>query len=285
MNTDSDGREISSIVIGALLCIVTPLVIIPQIIKLFRARSSAGISFFTFGIATFNTWAALLNALLLNANALAGCGIDPLKTCVNALLVCTQLLSMFVGYLFTLSACMIFYWNNPSEWRMGEFYRIFEEPLKKTDATVVDNHPNADDLKGWRVRRCCSPTFGYVSLITLMSCFGFSGYTLWKSYPPYASLAYGESMGAISTCFMFVQWVPQIVQTYRSKSVGGLSVPMLLLGAPGSFFMVFYLSVLSRQALSTWVPYAFSFLQQATLLALCCYYENFRSAQDPVLPQ
>ena len=56
-----------------------------------------------------------------------------------------------------------------------------------------------------------------------------------------AAVVYAGILGLISTFFSAVQFLPQIVHTWREKKVGALSVGMLAMQAPGSFLFVYSL--------------------------------------------
>lgn len=56
-----------------------------------------------------------------------------------------------------------------------------------------------------------------------------------------ASIVYAGILGLISTAFSTVQFLPQIVHTWREGKVGALSIPTLAMQAPGSFLFVYSL--------------------------------------------
>lgn len=56
-------------------------------------------------------------------------------------------------------------------------------------------------------------------------------------------------LGVSSATLAAFQYAPQIVHTYRSKLVGALSIPMMLIQTPGAVFMV--LSIALRWAIDT----------------------------------
>ena len=64
---------------------------------------------------------------------------------------------------------------------------------------------------------------------------------------------FAEAMGIVALVGTVVQWSPQIVTTFRAKTAGALSIPSLLIQAPGSglfaYFQIF--STASHTALHT----------------------------------
>jgi len=88
----------------------------------------------------------------------------------------------------------------------------------------------------------------------------------------YVTLGFGYTMGIVSTVMTFIQWAPQIYSTFRSKSVGSFSILMLLIQAPGSFVIIYFLIFVSHESISTWLSYVSAATQQLILLALLYYY-------------
>jgi uncharacterized protein with PQ loop repeat len=93
-------------------------------------------------------------------------------------------------------------------------------------------------------------------------------------------------LGVSSATLAAFQYAPQIVHTYRSKLVGALSIPMMLIQTPGAVFMVlsialrwanqsnrpkFNLTSLYRPSTNwtSWVTYAVAGIMQGMLLAMC----------------
>jgi PQ loop repeat len=51
-------------------------------------------------------------------------------------------------------------------------------------------------------------------------------------------LSWGGFMGTSAAACAVVQYAPQIINTYRTKLVGALSIPMMLIQTPGGVLMV-----------------------------------------------
>eukprot|EP01129_Flabellula_baltica_P002475 TRINITY_DN12290_c0_g1_i1.p3 TRINITY_DN12290_c0_g1~~TRINITY_DN12290_c0_g1_i1.p3 ORF type:complete len:105 (+),score=5.97 TRINITY_DN12290_c0_g1_i1:526-840(+) len=75
-------------------------------------------------------------------------------------------------------------------------------------------------------------------------------------------------MGYVSTACIVLQWSPQIWVTFKNKSPGSLSLPMLLIQAPASFLVIYYQAVIHQTPFSTWAPFLIRGLQQFILIAL-----------------
>jgi len=54
-------------------------------------------------------------------------------------------------------------------------------------------------------------------------------------FPSSASLKYTDMLGIISLLLSFLQFIPQILETYKLQEVGALSVTSMLMQTPGKF--------------------------------------------------
>ncbi|KAF8952498.1 hypothetical protein BGZ46_003461, partial [Entomortierella lignicola] len=75
-----------------------------------------------------------------------------------------------------------------------------------------------------------------------------------------------------SVLLAMIQFLPQIVETYFRKSVGALSIPMLLMQTPYAIIIAVGLALNPESDWSTWFPYAFTAILQAVLLGMCLFF-------------
>lgn len=90
-------------------------------------------------------------------------------------------------------------------------------------------------------------------------------------------------MGLTSIAAGFVQYIPQIMTTYKLKHVGSLSVATLLIQIPGGYFWCLSLALSRDSRWSTWMPLFFASSSQAVLLMLAFYfmYKNRGTPKNP----
>jgi len=86
---------------------------------------------------------------------------------------------------------------------------------------------------------------------------------------------YGRLLGAVAVTLTAVQWTPQIFKTFMSRSVGVLSIWMLLIQCPGNFILVGYQLFGAATDFTTWAPYAASGLEQFILILLYLYFRFY----------
>ncbi|CAG8645525.1 5285_t:CDS:2, partial [Dentiscutata heterogama] len=87
------------------------------------------------------------------------------------------------------------------------------------------------------------------------------------SYEP--TKFWADCLGVISMVFASVQYFPQILRTWRRKSVGALSIPMMLIQTPGSFLFVYSLAIRPGTRWTTWFVFLVTGCLQGTLLIMC----------------
>jgi len=89
-------------------------------------------------------------------------------------------------------------------------------------------------------------------------------------------------MGWFSVIIVAIQWVPQIVVTYRNQGSGALSMYMMILYASSSLFIFCYLIILMKLDASSCFSYLFGGLQQ-TFICIMCFYFDYKSVKDSIV--
>uniref|UniRef100_A0A1D1Z0X1 Uncharacterized protein C4C5.03 n=1 Tax=Anthurium amnicola TaxID=1678845 RepID=A0A1D1Z0X1_9ARAE len=84
-----------------------------------------------------------------------------------------------------------------------------------------------------------------------------------------ATRYWADLLGVISLILASVQYLPQIWKTWKRKSVGALSIQMMLLQTPGSFLFAYSLASSKGTRWSTWIVFLITGCLQGTLLIMC----------------
>jgi hypothetical protein len=80
-------------------------------------------------------------------------------------------------------------------------------------------------------------------------------------------------LGLLATALAAIQYVPQIMMTWRLQETGSLSVPMMCIQTPGSFVFAASLAVrLGPGGWSAWGLFIFTGLLQGCLLAMSLWF-------------
>ncbi|THU81394.1 hypothetical protein K435DRAFT_809104 [Dendrothele bispora CBS 962.96] len=76
-------------------------------------------------------------------------------------------------------------------------------------------------------------------------------------------------LGLTSAVLCSLQYLPQILLTYRSKLVGALSIPMMCIQTPGAVLMVTSIAVREGTDWTSWGTFAVAGICQGVLLVMC----------------
>ncbi|KAF3767111.1 hypothetical protein M406DRAFT_254644, partial [Cryphonectria parasitica EP155] len=91
-----------------------------------------------------------------------------------------------------------------------------------------------------------------------------------------ASLAWkwADALGITGTALASIQYFPQIYTTYKLKSLGSLSIPMMCVQTPGGYLWAASLAVrLGWEGWSAWILYVFISTLQGVVLGMGLYFK------------
>jgi len=95
---------------------------------------------------------------------------------------------------------------------------------------------------------------------------------------------WADLLGVISLILASVQYLPQIWKTWKRKSVGALSIQMMLLQTPGSFLFAYSLAASPGTRWSTWIVFLITGCLQGTLLIMCiCWHYREKHLDDELI--
>jgi len=230
-----------SIALGVCLIVGAVGSVIPQHIKFWKTKSTAGVSFLWIFLGNLNQFLSVTNAVVMKFPQLQACVVLGMEQCTPSLLALYQLVGIW-AFSFPL-----YLWY-----------------LKFADPTVISK-------REWLLARVLfAVLIGIIFILMTLATVAISV----LGDCAYITLIFGYTMGIGSTVVTFVQWAPQIYQTYKAKTVGSFSILMLMIQAPGSFIIIYFLIVVSHESVSTWLSYASAALQQVVLIVLLLYYDR-----------
>jgi hypothetical protein len=139
------------------------------------------------------------------------------------------------------------------------------------EASISDPHPTRrkETTSDWRL----AVTLGWVvaahflfSLFVTLSV--VSDFPL-DTTPNRTVYLWATFLGVTSAALSAIQYIPQILLTYRLKLVGALSIPMMCIQTPGAAFMVLSIAIRPGTNWTSWATFATAGLLQGTLLIMC----------------
>ncbi|KAJ2451523.1 hypothetical protein EV183_003557 [Coemansia sp. RSA 2336] len=247
----------------ALLCVGTFLSYLPQHIKILKRRSSDGISPYFILLGTVGAGSNITNIILLQFIALQCCTVQTLGVCVASLLgilqVCIQ------GGMFYITFVL--------------YMTFFPEQNKYVEQAAEDEpQSEARPLLGSRRQATAEwqtalwVTAAVVTHATV--CMGLST-LLVVGAGPYAgpTRTWASLLGLFSLCLTCMQFLPQIVKTWRAGTVGALSIPMMLMQTPGGYLFAYSIAIRPGVNWSSWISTFMAATLQGVLLGICLVFD------------
>ncbi|EGG16543.1 hypothetical protein DFA_09087 [Cavenderia fasciculata] len=231
---------------------------LPQHIKLLKTRRAVGLSYLWLFLGNINQFSAVCNAFMIKYPQIQACYQTSFLDCAPSMLALIQLFSLWV---FTIPIYIMYILFTPND-------------LKDIEESNVANVQAAK-----REYKIGIIFFGL--LIAFLVVIPIVVAVLINKYGPcdHASYIFGYGMGILSTVITFIQWSPQIYKTFVSKSVGSLSITMLLIQGPGTVLTIYFLVFVSKESVSTWLSYVSAAFQIFLLLILLFYYKYQQKRQ------
>eukprot|EP01118_Nematostelium_gracile_P005978 TRINITY_DN190_c0_g1_i1.p1 TRINITY_DN190_c0_g1~~TRINITY_DN190_c0_g1_i1.p1 ORF type:complete len:262 (-),score=33.33 TRINITY_DN190_c0_g1_i1:47-832(-) len=231
-----------NISVALVLMLGTIISYVPQYVAIVKAKSSEGLSFLMMAIGLTGGFLIAVNSGILKWSY-AVCCLD-LNTlgCLKNNLASEQLLAS-LGCVLVLYILYIKY--HPLETTS----KVTREQRKKQRRTAI----------------ILLIVVAILSVIVSAIC-GILYYNIQLRNGTVKTI--GKALGIAAAICMVVQWTPQIYTTFINKSQGNLSIIMLLLQMPGALMVMFFQAILNGADVSTWLPYAFLFIEQLILVIM-----------------
>lgn len=103
--------------------------------------------------------------------------------------------------------------------------------------------------------------------------FAFLGSVIFVYAAPSHIRGWANFLGLLATTLAAIQYIPQIITTWRLQETGSLSVPMMCIQTPGSFVFAASLAVrLGPGGWSAWGLFIFTGLLQGILLGMSLWF-------------
>ena len=118
--------------------------------------------------------------------------------------------------------------------------------------------------------------------------FAFLGSVIFVYAAPSHLRGWANFLGLLATTLAAIQYIPQILTTWKLQETGSLSVPMMIIQTPGSFVFAASLAVrLGPAGWSAWGLFIFTGLLQGVLLGMSLWFmwrdrQAAKSGSEPV---
>ncbi|KAG9055188.1 hypothetical protein FS842_002881 [Serendipita sp. 407] len=88
-------------------------------------------------------------------------------------------------------------------------------------------------------------------------------------YPSHRIALWATFLGVLSAALAVIQYAPQLWTTWKAKTVGALSIPMMCIQTPGAVLMVTSIAIRPGTNWTSWITYATAGVMQGSLLVMC----------------
>eukprot|EP00126_Sphaerothecum_destruens_P003604 Sdes_comp17370_c0_seq1m6578 len=233
-----DDPTTLNVTVGVVILVGILLSYVPQYIYIIRRKKSDGISPWFLLLGALGSFCSLSNEIILGWRELYCCQEWGAVLCGKNLIKLLQLVAQWVsqGVVFFL---FMIYFNNREE--RGQEWRLSKRLL------IL--------LFGFYATHIAIHTFLAVR-------FGQFSFYLRD---------YANILGLFSLILVHIQYIPQLITTYRRKSHGSLSMATLAIQCPGAYLWCFFLATGDEHHISTWFPFFTAATFQLALFALCVY--------------
>ena len=248
------------IIVGVLITAGSVISVIPQISLIVKKRSSFGLNPITIFITNLNQCIILINIICLHPQDFTGLPSQrPWYKTLSRLLTFGSAFSLWIVYLPIVFLCHVFFDTS--------FRPLRDEPQMQHDKLFA------------RMLSGLMPIVSTLLLATYLISVGLYGIT--NSF----AITYGKTLGSLATVIVFVQYLPQMITTFKLKDNGSLSLLMLCIQAPGGLADVLFLWIGQGDDWTTWISYLVAALEQVVLIIMIVFFKCTRKHKAADIPQ
>ncbi|KAJ1666798.1 hypothetical protein GGF38_002842 [Coemansia sp. RSA 25] len=262
-------------ILTALLCVGTFLSYLPQHLKILKRRSSDGISPYFILLGTVGAGSNITNIVLLQFIALQCCTVQTYGVCIASLLGIFQVAIQGTMFYVTFVLYMTFF---PDQNKYKELTDSAEpQPDSESRPLLLPRSSSRGPPSvEWQTAKWVAGAVAvHASICVVMSVL------LVTVVGPYAAptRTWASLLGLFSLCLTCLQFFPQIIKTWRSGSVGALSIPMMLMQTPGGFLFAYSIAIRPGVNWSSWISTFVAASLQCVLLVICLSFEAHAKSQ------
>ena len=227
-------------VFGIIITVSIFITYIPQYYKIFKYKSSNGISHHTLFLALISSSLPLCNAVVFY--------FDVINNCVHDLNQCSLDLLGFFQFIIRSSSILLYYTLFLIYLKKDtKIYRITEFRYFFTSLIII----------------CC------IVITTIISLFAFECNENENDF----CVILAKSYGYFNLSLVFLQFFPQIYKILKEQDIGSISLVTLVLQISVNVLWTTYLILDTELNVTTWITYLGITSLQITLLSICIFFE------------
>ncbi|KAI8584761.1 hypothetical protein K450DRAFT_217892 [Umbelopsis ramanniana AG] len=263
-------HDVYALYISLFLCVGLVVSYLPQHYRIISNKTSEGFSAWFLLLGVVSATSSFLNIILLQWDAITCCSMLSTGSCLESLMGVFQIGLQWCMF------CIIFIL----------FLLYFPEELKhaphKPSSLHLDLPRGVERSAEWKI----SLGIAVTCVVHLVASVIVTAVLLKVVGGPehYATNLWASILGILSMILAAFQYLPQIWKTWRRKTVGALSIPMMLLQTPGSALFVYSIATRPGTNWTAWITYMVTGILQGTLLVMCIvwHYRSKRLGIDEI---
>ncbi|KAL0138523.1 hypothetical protein V8B55DRAFT_1515589 [Mucor lusitanicus] len=234
----------STLMISIFLCVGLVISYLPQHYRIIVNKTSEGFSAWFLLLGVVSSTSSFLNIILLQWDSIVCCKSLSTGACIEGLMGIVQIGLQWAMFSLVFILFLLYFPENK------------KRQLHAPSSLHLDlpNKMQAPLSAEWKVHLL------FISILLLIV---VGGPQHWQTN------YWAGFLGVLSMILASLQYLPQIHKTWKSKRVGALSIPMMMLQTPGTVLFVYSLVVRPGTNWTAWLTYMVTGILQGTLLIMC----------------
>lgn len=260
-------HTIQTYIVASLICVGAVCGYIPQLVSLVKAKSTKGLSELSVFLLCISLSTLTLNILILNWSKW-GC----FQVCPSPGICVLNLLNVFqVGFSCLMATVVYILFIRFKCHRVSE--KHISNEISEEFYESIQINPDLSIIPQWFTDWIMFTLYGLFVIVVFL----LSAYEKTSNNDNFFTV-FAYVLGIISSMASFVVWIPQIITLIRTREDEGLSLLMFLFQAPGSLIVVIFQSVVYKQSIITWLPYAINAVEQFIVAILLIWIALLRKS-------
>jgi len=251
-------HDIFTTILTTGLCLGLVLSYLPQHYRIISKNTSEGFSPWYLLLGSTSSASGMLNVVMLQWDIVRCCRSIGVGYCLESLGGIIQVALQWALFSFILVLFLIYF---------PPHLKYVDLPQQPSDPNEPLLPPRRSNVKGdeWRL----AVTLAWVVAIHI-AFEAFVTFFLLTYHSSQAQIqAWATFLGVSSAGLAVIQYLPQLVKTYRIKVVGAISILMMCIQTPGAILMVLNIILRPGTNWTSWITYATAGVMQGSLLAMC----------------
>ncbi|KAF9474380.1 hypothetical protein BDN70DRAFT_915336 [Pholiota conissans] len=244
------------------LCCGLVISYLPQHFRIIHAKSSEGISPVFLFLGTTSAAAAMFNMITLQAPIVRCCRVLTFGNCMEMSAGVIQISLQFICFGIVFILYMLYYPEH-LKYIVTTSEEIPLLPQAQLKQPIRSEEWRLSIIVAW----CTAAHFVFTAITTVYLITTVPDSPSGLPAPEIA--AWAAFLGVSAAMLAAVQYAPQLLHTYKTKLVGALSIPMMLIQTPGGILMVISIALRPGTNWTSWITFALAALLQGCLLVMC----------------